>query len=219
MGLLNKKTDDILSAGFSGGGEFRSFNVQLFALLAQVNNYGCWCNFNENWRKGRAEALDEFDAQCRQLNKNYDCIYMDAFEDAGIEDTCIPYNLRYYEPLNLDGDTTDAEIQSACTTDNVGDDCKIRTCIVESTFVRNLSNIGNLYTINTDYQHSNPAFNFNSKCPTPTYGSGEKKCCGNYPHRTPFRDSTGYMECCNNKAYSPMIHNCCSGTVEPFGTC
>lgn len=197
----------------------KSMNVRLFAIIGSIENYGCWCNFEENWRKGRAEPLDIFDAECRTLMKNYDCIYHDAFEETGIDNTCIPYEIRYNEPLQLSDATTDQEIKNVCETENVGNDCKIRTCISESTFVRNLQRLNENHNQTPEYSHTHNSFDFDAQCPQPVFNLGEKKCCGKYPQRFPYKDDSGDLECCGNRTYNTLLHTCCSEQVQIPGSC
>ena len=64
--------------------------------------YGCWCNFDgdgHNSVQGRGKPVDEWDANCKVLRDNYECIMMDA-QDQGLVGDCIPW-LRTYRPQSV----------------------------------------------------------------------------------------------------------------------
>merc|ERR1712032_81410 len=37
----------------------------------EVNNYGCWCYFDDQVGNGRGEPVDLIDAECKNLHKGY----------------------------------------------------------------------------------------------------------------------------------------------------
>ena len=46
--------------------------------------YGCWCNFDKSGHlsgSGRGYPVDKWDANCKTLKNNYDCIARGGFTD------------------------------------------------------------------------------------------------------------------------------------------
>ena len=40
--------------------------------------------------------------------------------------------------------------------------------------------------------------------------SGEKRCCGAYPNRFPFKTLDGDRACCGSRTYNTQLLNCCA---------
>ena len=197
--------------------DFRNSNPMLFAKFADINNYGCFCHLGINFHMTKGEPLDEYDKECRDLVKGYECIIMDAQQEFPNEiiSPCVPYEVRYLEPLNLKARTSDTDIIRICESENnFGDNanCKINSCIVESFFVRNLAVLKERnVAADPDLLISN-GFDFDQHCKLPTENyHGEKACCGQYPKRRSFKVRDGAYDCCNEsgKVYQPDMMTCC----------
>ena len=51
----------------------RDFNGQLQLWLEDVNGYGCWGYFGENYTRGKSQPVDELDRYFRDLHHGYEC--------------------------------------------------------------------------------------------------------------------------------------------------
>ena len=51
-------------------GEDRAITASDMAL---VNEYGCWCYFQDDHHKGRGQPVDALDHLCKQLHDGYTC--------------------------------------------------------------------------------------------------------------------------------------------------
>merc|ERR1711953_828751 len=60
--------------------------------MGLINEYGCWCFFEEEFIGGTGPAQDPLDEICRTLSHGYSCIIMDN-DEAGTP--CTPYDLVY----------------------------------------------------------------------------------------------------------------------------
>jgi len=45
--------------------------------FVEVNNYGCWCYFDDQVGNGKGEPVDLIDAECKNLHKGYECALAD----------------------------------------------------------------------------------------------------------------------------------------------
>merc|ERR1712050_390817 len=103
-------------------------------------DYGCWCLFAMNSGyvgSGNGEPVDEFDAECKLLHDNYNCMVVE-------ESTCDVYNVVYNRPGGAwttywadklwTGTVTPDEIVSECNSVN-SPLCERSACIIESTFL------------------------------------------------------------------------------------
>ena len=100
--------------------------------FGKVFQYGCWCNFQETpyLQRGFGEPVDEYDANCKQLEENYICAYEETFSEG--DKDCSPWEANWVENWgNQYGLDTIERIQSDCATSNAGDNCKIRSCMIE----------------------------------------------------------------------------------------
>jgi len=197
--------------------ELRTFNTGGSAALAnsisKLDEYGCWCYFDDNHGRGKASPIDVVDEMCKILHDGYECAMRDA-EDEGT--TCIPWEVQYDAALG-GNDEDDMFVQ--CTAANSGNNCAIRACTIEGTFVANLLDVfvsGG--QINPANQHEN-GFDPAVECITKKNGGGptNKECCGQYPSRFPFKTQGGDRKCCGNRTYNSLTLKCCdsgSSTVK-----
>ena len=81
----------------------RSISGQIGAAMQFINNYGCWCFFDENYTLGKSKPMDQMDSYCRDLHNGYDCIIMD------VNETCIPYDTDYNSGLAESGTQVENE--------------------------------------------------------------------------------------------------------------
>jgi hypothetical protein len=182
------------------------------ATIDQLNEYGCWCYFDEDHGRGKGNPIDAIDEMCKVLADGYECAMRDA-EDEGT--TCIPWEVDYTSAVGGTGLT----IAEECAQSNVDSNCAARACTVEGSFIANLLDAfisGN--SINDDHKHSN-GFDIAVGCPVKKSGGGpsNKQCCGNYPDRFPYKTAGGDRQCCGSRTYNSLTLKCCdpdSSTVK-----
>merc|ERR1711990_533810 len=46
----------------------RAFSIMVETQIADIQNYGCWCYFDDNWGAGKSQPLNAVDGYCKQLN-------------------------------------------------------------------------------------------------------------------------------------------------------
>merc|ERR1711912_27085 len=170
------------------GADGRSFGSSWAGqMIENIDEYGCWCYFQEDHGKGRGPPANEVDAQCKKLHDGYTCIILDAEAEG---DECTPWDVPYSSGTGLGLVADDPEnnnnanaLRKSCARANRFDDCAQRSCIVES--------------------------------PVNAGIDAEKECCGTYPHRFPFKLATlyGARACCGELTYNPDVMQCCAGNV------
>ena len=173
------------------------------STIAQLQNYGCWCYFEDEHGHGRGQAVDEVDKCCHDLANGYDCAIMDS------NGACIPWEVGYVSGI---GGGTE-QIASRCETFNPSEcaqiACKVEGLFVQRMFEQIFSNTG----VDPAYHNSN--FDAASECVTIVGGGpADKECCGLHPFRKPFHTRGGVNACCadvtaNAKIYNTLSHDCC----------
>lgn len=188
----------------------RGFDQQTTQNLDHLNEYGCWCYFDDDHGRGKSHPIDGIDELCKILHDGYECAMRDA-EDEGT--TCIPWEVDYNSAV---GGDADAELAEKCFAANPTNSCAARACTIEGTFVEDLlAYFINGGVISNSLKHAN-GFDTTTDCPVKKGGSsGEKKCCGNYPERFPFRTLGGDRGCCNNRTFNVLSLKCCDdGSIK-----
>lgn len=203
-------TAEALAANMTTGAGDRVFSGGLATTIQTLNEYGCWCYFDDDHGRGKAQAADGIDGVCKVLHDGYDCAILDA-ENAG--SSCTPWEVAYNAAV---GGTT-LTIAEECELNN-SLDCAKHACIVEGTFVANL--LATLLTpggsVNDAIKQSN-GFDTTLNCITKTGGAGgEKQCCGNYPNRFPFKTLGGDRACCVDRTFNTNTLNCCTDNTVKF---
>lgn len=188
-------------------------------LLQDLQKYGCWCYFDDLHGQGKGTPVDRFDIECSKYHHAITCMKMESC------DLSLGFNalisISSTSPLGFEYD---------CVSANGGDACKEALCYTTSYVSSNIMAL----MINEDtgalpkYNTYKKGFN-QSTCKISGAGSSidEEKCCGNYEFNTrrPVRVPSGRRrECCENSSgifvtYNPDFKQCCSGSVESFGTC
>jgi len=179
------------------------------AQIDQLNEYGCWCFFDEDHGRGKAQPVDSIDEICKILHDGYECAMRDAEAEG---DTCVPWEVNYASAVGGGG----LSIAEECQSLNAGNNCAIRACTVEGTFVANIVGafIGGAQ-INQSYKQSN-GFDFANVCVTKKNGGGpaNKECCGNYPERFPYKTVGGDRKCCGSRTYNSLTLKCCDSDTS-----
>jgi hypothetical protein len=187
----------------------RAFSGQIGNTINSMNEYGCWCYFGDDHGRGKGTPVDAIDEMCKVLHEGYECAMRDA-EDEG--STCVPWEVAYTSAVGGSGLT----IAEECANVNSGNNCAIRACTVEGSFMANLLDVfisGN--GINNDNRHSN-GFDQATVCATKKNGGGpsNKACCGNYPDRFPFKTVGGDRQCCGSRTYNSLTLKCCDASAS-----
>lgn len=187
----------------------RKFSGALANTINSLNEYACWCFFNDDHGRGKGKALDGLDEVCKVLHDGYECAMRDAEEEGR---TCIPWEVDYI-PSGLFA----TDIGQDCEIQNPGSNCAARACAVEGSFVANMLDffIGG-GVLNDDYRQSN-GFNFDEECGTKGTGKGNvssKSCCGRYPDRFPFKTLNGDRACCGARTYNALSLKCCDPSAS-----
>ena len=213
----------------------QSFNVLTHSMLA-INGYGCWCYLEtDDMHLGRGEPVDEIDQFCRYLIEGYACAYWDA-ENEG-DDDCIPWEVEYNAGVSLGGFYSDSDptelLVNACNNNNMGDNCKIRACIIEGFMITNI--VDAFFTnvrVNEDHRHVS-GFDPTSSCKVKKWppgnggnGGGHSGGGGGGSHATTEAPTPGWKnlmsddaECCGMYPIRAPYHpnkgarGCCGNTV------
>ena len=197
--------------------------------MGLVNNYGCWCYFEENHGNGKGSPTDEIDQFCKYLHDGYQCIIMEM--ESIYNQTCvpwvIPYNSAYgggYTPFGF----TLENLREECVQLNPDQVCESLTCMVEGLFVQSFFSYAIFGgQINHQYRHQlddgSPNFDPNDgSCPTVEVplGPNDLECCGEYPIRYPFHNRSNSRQCCGTLTYNPFMQSCCDeNTSDVKVTC
>jgi len=188
--------------------------------ISAIDEYGCWCYFQEDHGKGRGPPANEVDAQCKVLHDGYTCILLDAEAE---NDECIPWDVPYSSGTGLGLVADDPEnnnnanaLRKSCARSNRFDNCAERSCIVESFFVMQLfRHFLSGVQFDMSLKHSLGNWDRIEDCPIKVGVDAEKECCGTYPHRFPFKLATlgGARACCGELTYNPDVQECCAGNI------
>lgn len=189
--------------GLRSGSNSRSITTILGQASHLINDYGCWCYFNENHGKGKGRPVNSVDEICYQLAHGYNCAMMD-------EPGCVPWEVPYISGISggLPG------LVGMCDTvnDPTTEYCANAACKVEGHFV--LTIFGEyLLTgdpIDQQFKHDN-GFEPEVECPTREgNGGADYNCCGEHPNRFQFRSlAAAPRECCVDKVYATSMYECC----------
>lgn len=86
--ILNKMHDIKGDIILKGRPTLRSLSVNAYKWQKKaakiMDEYGCWCNYGENFHLSGGEPVDEYDKLCRDLKLSCDCVGVDE------GDECVP---------------------------------------------------------------------------------------------------------------------------------
>merc|ERR1712226_312951 len=191
---------------FSQFGHFgpmtRQFQGAAGNLLAQYNNYGCWCYFQQHYRAGKSKPVNELDALCKRLLQGYECASVD-------DENCAAWEVAYTQPDSLDT----SDILNECEAVNGADTCESRACIIENQFMHDFFNALLISQVDPQletYSHAQD-FTVEGGCPTVIGEASARECCGAYPERFPYRTLGGVRQCCAPAGvpYNSAVYDCC----------
>lgn len=186
--------------------------------MALVNEYGCWCYFQNDHHKGKGQPIDGIDTLCKRLHDGYTCAMIDG---AAMGETCVPWEVTYQSAtgaglaINMDI----ATIRSECDTQNPVVGCANWACKIEGYFVQQLLfYFVNGGLIDSNQMHSN-GFNPNVGCPTGDGVQSERDCCDEQPLRFPFKTYDDARACCINHTFDATMYTCCADGSLTLGSC
>lgn len=187
-----------------------SMTDNLLIDMNEILTYGCWCNFGDNWRKGRSKPVNNVDGFCKDLMNCYKCVQKDH-DSEGLSGICDATEEDYNGPSLIR--VQQVGTLQACSEENNDDPCKTRVCSCDTNFVFNLMQAffaGEVFDASPQHGGS---FDVDLECPKANNVAINKDCCGIYPKRFPFGVSSN-RQCCVTKTYNPNSLNCC---VSPDG--
>lgn len=178
-----------------------------------INEYGCWCYFQDDHSKGHSAPVDGIDQLCKVLHDGYQCAIMDA-ADLG-HPNCVPWDVVYNSAVGSGlsiGMTIDT-IRTECDSQNPTVGCANWACKVEGYFIQQLV----LYfvsggSINHDLRHEN-GFEPAVSCPVLIGTDSPRECCDQQPVRFPYKTYDGARECCVSHTFDTTMYQCCDDNV------
>jgi len=193
----------------------RGAMISATSTLRNIENYGCYCFFDEHHTKGSGLPKNDIDQRCFSLHKGYSCAKIDGNCDA-------PWTASYQVVVGFDelyGSATPENVAiSQCNSfGNTG--CELNACIIEVNFA--VSMFRDPSFIFQTYDQSFQNLDHSLECPKQAGDSAEISCCGDYPTRKPFKTEVqgSSRGCCGNTVYDSDMY-CCSGSaVQILGTC
>lgn len=165
-----------------------------------IYGYGCYCNFQSEITKGFGHPVDEHDAACQEMQLCTRCLEINLEENNNLCDL----STTDYE-TNPVFNVQNQRFQSNCMGDNSGNDCAIGLCQCHMEFLNQIASISGA-TSSLAFKHENNFDRFDqNNCPR-TFNAkpAGQGCCGDSPAWRP---------------YNPFVNDCCSGTIEEFGSC
>merc|ERR1712195_216309 len=126
----------------------------------RVNEYGCWCYFENDHGRGHGKPVNGIDHFCKKLADGYDCCMLD-FEESTGNDSCVPWEVQY-----LPGTGT-GEVNLAFNCDGFNNIntafCANCACKVEGIFVLKVFNLF-IAGGGIDEQYMQPTFDEKAGC-------------------------------------------------------
>lgn len=206
-----------------------SFTVDI--ILNNLNNYGCWCYFDDYHGQGRGQPVDDFDTHCSKYHHAVSCAKLEI-------NSCDPYKTSYNVVADNNGGTNNGDINFNCETNN--NPCQEATCYAQSHFVSLLlqEQLQNLQVpdyasfshngVNVKGQVIGGTFD-KSTCKIAGPGRDRQEiCCGSWKYNTKKLLRFGAnvnRQCCDGhlgkfKTYDATISQCCNdGRVTGIGLC
>lgn len=165
-----------------------------------IYGYGCYCNFQSEITKGFGHPVDEHDAACQEMQLCTRCLEINLEENNNL---CELATTDY--ETNPVFNAQNQRFQSNCMGDNSGNECAIGLCQCHMEFLNQIASISGA-TSSISFKHENNFDRFDQdNCPR-TFNAkpAGQGCCGDSPAWRP---------------YNPFVNDCCSGTIEEFGSC
>lgn len=185
--------------------------------LKLIENYGCWCYFEESDYRGRGQPVDEFDLQCKILQQGYECLQIDYDslpELAG--QTCDPETTEYVSSIG-NGQFNHMSLESLkteCDLVNSENTCQAKLCKIEGYFLMRMLQLVLAEFKNPDLQKYDrvQSYSFDPEFMCEVQHSdtfSERACCGDEPLRKAFKTFNGMRGCCSGRTFMTDFHVCC----------
>jgi len=201
-----------------------------------LNNYGCWCYFDDDVGNGKGLPKDPIDEFCRDLHRSYECA---VAEIPG----CIPWQVQtataeaLVEAFGGILPACQVLISAPVAGGAANVPCSVAACAAETKFVSSVSgylvnfdaffhNLTHVGVAWADKKGNNGVGEFNperqcyAECPRGGCVSDkdDRQCCGVMPERYPFKVHSGHtgieQACCaEEEVYNIATHNCVAGEV------
>jgi len=165
---LNQNEQKGRSMGFMPGVGF---------MLNGLQEYGCWCFFDEKHGQGRGSPVDSFDSHCMKYHHAVACAKREIA-------SCDPYDTTYSVTAKQNGG---GDIIYDCETGNTA--CQEATCYAQQHFISLLLNeqLENLKVPNyPQFSAWKNGGTFDNESCKLTHGikPREEMCCGTWKHNT-----------------------------------
>jgi len=177
----------------------------------RINEYACWCYFEDDHGRGHGKPLNGIDHICKKLADGYDCCMVDAEALTG-NDSCVPWEVQYLPGTG----TGEANLVFNCDgfNDINTDFCRNCACKVEGIFVLRTFN---LFIAGGQIDEAfSQAHGFDEKVNCPLQDGikdTERACCGEHPHRFPYKPLSGERGCCGGQTFDTTLQECCADNV------
>ena len=92
----------------------RIFTGNIANAVNNLNGYGCWCYFYDDFVRGSGSPVDFVDELCKTLHDGYHCAIVDA-EING--ESCVPWEVDF-EPGSATGPNRHTSLYQSCAEKN-----------------------------------------------------------------------------------------------------
>jgi len=224
--LLNEQVNHLKN--LTSGGPLRSSGSTRGVSLTMdaLQEYGCWCFFDDLHGMGKGEPQDGYDTACMHYHHGVECAKMEFLNEAA-NGECDPATVYGYVVKSMPDVVNPKNMIYDCETHNT-DSCLKATCYLETYFVKLL--LAEDLVEEKSPRYYDYKLNFDSDTCLNSKGAREheKFCCGAYSanSRRPVNRylDDGDKECCNAsdgtfKTYDASMKQCCDGDVLLLGSC
>merc|ERR1711953_431906 len=180
----------------------------------RINEYACWCYFEDDHGRGHGKPLSGIDHVCKKLADGYDCC-MGDFEDRTGNDSCVPWEVQYLPGTG----TGESNLVFNCDGFNPVNQatnagfCQNCACKVEGIFVLKVFNLF-IAGGQIDEAFSQSTFDEKAGCPLQDgIQDTERACCGDAPHRFPYKPLSGERDCRGGATFDTTLQECCPDNV------
>jgi len=165
-------------------------------------SYGCYCQLLTNRKIGVGQPVDRFDEICRRYQQCTQCVAHDeSGKGSGSDNSECNWESGRYEISFVQGSN-----RVDCSANL--NDCGINLCKCDEQLAFEMAENVDLFNAKHSAQRG---FEFGDECRPSGGGGGSRgsiQCCGDYPDRIPYRDSS--KACCGTHVYSPAQKQCCA---------
>merc|ERR1711981_685544 len=220
MDSIDKIYKQALTLKTNGTAAGMRSSAMLALQTKKLNEYGCWCYFDEMHGAGKGAPVDDYDKSCQKLHQAVSCAAMDIPH-------CDPTGQSYEVSVEL----VNGELVYDCVSKNAGDTCAEATCFMESHFTSALLSLNLVSELTPSYSEYHAALGFEHQSCARAHGPAREYndvCCGTFKDNTrrPVRAylDQGEKDCCMRddgsfKTFNPTFNSCCDGKVLAPGTC